>query len=188
MGKRDFILTLLQKYRGIDQKEERVRKRMISFISAHRKCFDNDFKEGHVTGSALVVDRSFKYTLLTHHSWINKWFQPGGHSDGENNAIEVGLREAKEETGLSSLSFIPGHEGIFDVDIHPIPKHEAMPGHYHYDIRIILTADKKEKLTITKESKHLEWLSFKSARNLISRSEDKKLIDKAVLLRKTLVL
>jgi hypothetical protein len=158
MDNRKYLLDLLEKYKAFDELEEQSQQRIITFVKTHKKCFENNFHLGHITGSAFVVDRDQRHTLLTHHSKLNRWFQFGGHSDGHFNPLEVGWREAQEESGLASLEYIKGHEGIFDVDVHPIPARGEMPEHFHYDIRILLTADKNESYIVSEESKDLHWV------------------------------
>ena len=148
---RFFILNLLNNYKAYDAMEEDSRLEIVKFIQENVQCFDNDFVKGHVTGSALVVDTTIEHTLLTHHNKIDKCFQFGGHSDSDPNTIAVGLREANEESGLTSLKFLPRYMGICDVDVHPIGETSKMPLHNHYDVRILLTADKGEMYTIAKE-------------------------------------
>ena len=114
--------------------------------------------EGAGTGAALVVDESFEHTLLTHHTKLDRWFQFGGHSDGENNTFNVALREAHEESGLAKLSFDYRYPGIFDLDVHPIPANEKLEAHDHYDVRMLLVANKSEEYTVNYESKDLKWV------------------------------
>ena len=40
---------------------------------------------GHLTGSAVVVDPARERTLLMLHRKLGRWFQPGGHADGDAN-------------------------------------------------------------------------------------------------------
>jgi 8-oxo-dGTP pyrophosphatase MutT (NUDIX family) len=96
-------------------------------------CFDRTHLPGHITGSAWIVDPSNTQALLVHHAKLNKWVQPGGHADGDENILQVALREAEEETGLKKLRVV--NDTPFDVDIHLIPKRADFPEHFHFDIR-----------------------------------------------------
>jgi 8-oxo-dGTP pyrophosphatase MutT (NUDIX family) len=181
---RSLQLNFLSTYKGVDSDEEETRLKLIQFVKNNPDCFENAFVLGHVTGSALVVDRGFEHTLLTHHSVIDKWFQFGGHSDGHNNPLEVALREAKEESGLKSLQSVPGHEGIFDVDIHSISAKGEMPTHNHFDVRILLTADMSEPYTVSNESKDLKWIRLEEVEKYNQQPAFLRLVKKAVALRK----
>lgn len=184
MDTRDFLLGLLENYKGFDASEEQSRVQIIAFVKAHSECFQQRPVPGHVTGSALVIDRAYAQALLTHHKKLNKWIQFGGHSDGHPNPFDVALRETREESGLQTLVPIPGHEGIFDVDVHPIPEHNGVLAHYHYDIRIILSADRNEPFVISSESKDLRWIALDAAETYNASSPFLRLIKKAQRLRK----
>ena len=58
----------------------------------------------HVTGSALIVHPASGRVLLRWHQRQQAWLQVGGHGDpGESEPLEIALREAAEETGLTDL-------------------------------------------------------------------------------------
>lgn len=180
MNQRVFLLELLDNYRGTDTSEELSRTEMMNFVKEHERCFENNFELGHITGSALVVDRDKKHVLLTHHVKLNKWIQFGGHSDGHWNPLEVAWREADEESGLTSLAYFPEYEGIFDLDIHPIPEFKDMPEHKHYDVRILLSADKNEQFVVSHESHDLKWVQLSEAKNYNSDSAFLRMVGKVV--------
>jgi 8-oxo-dGTP pyrophosphatase MutT (NUDIX family) len=153
---RTQLLSKLQRHHGIDEHEETMRRTIIAFVERHADCFDRTLLKGHITGSAFIVDPERTRALLTHHHFLDKWLQLGGHSDGDPDTLAVALRETREESGLTMLAV--ANEGIFDVDIHPIPERKNEPEHYHYDIRFLVEADPGEPLRITSESKDLAWI------------------------------
>ncbi|MEO6729404.1 MAG: NUDIX hydrolase [Candidatus Dojkabacteria bacterium] len=176
MDKRNFILEKLKSYKGIDSHEEAMRLEVISFIEANEDCFERSLKIGHVNGGAWIVDESFKYTLLTHHAKLDKWFQLGGHSDGNWNTLEVALREGQEESGLESIR--PLNVRIFDIDIHTIPARGEEAEHNHYEIRFIFVADKNESLIKSNESKDLSWIEVERVEELNSEEAMKRMVNK----------
>ncbi len=121
-------------------------------------CYHRDHLPGHITGSAWIVDEDRTHVLLIHHNNLNKWLQPGGHADGDENVLNVALREANEETGLSNL--IQLTPGFFDLDIHPIPTRKGFPEHFHFDVRFLFQASKKDELKISEESSDLKWINL----------------------------
>ena len=133
---------------------------------------------GHVTGSALVLDLDRTHTLLTHHGKLDKWLQLGGHADGEANILEVALREVREESGIAAAR--PISSEIFDLDIHPIPARGAEPEHFHYDVRYLVEADRAHALTITSESKALEWVPLTEVGRLTCEESMLRMIRKAL--------
>ena len=137
--------------------EAAVVARFIEFVDAHPRCFERDCWAGHVTGSAWLVNASRDSVLLTHHKKLDRWLQLGGHSDGDTDSLQVAIREAQEESGLSVEVLDPD---IFDVDIHEIPAHKNDPAHYHFDVRFALLAAIPDAFEVSEESHALAWVQM----------------------------
>lgn len=150
------LLNLLARYNATEQLDDRARDRIAAFVEANADCFERSLLQGHVTGSAWIVDPSRSQCLLTHHRKLERWLQLGGHADGQADILEVAMREAREESGLASL--VPVATEIFDCDVHSIPARKTEPQHWHYDVRFLLEADPDEALVISEESKELAWV------------------------------
>jgi ADP-ribose pyrophosphatase YjhB (NUDIX family) len=121
---------------------------------------------GHITGSSWIIDSLFSKTLLVHHAKLDKWLQPGGHADGEENVMRVAKKELKEETGIQTAKLFS--KVIFDLDIHVIPEHKQTPMHHHYDIRYLFLADDKDYIKESKESKEVKWWPLDSISELVN--------------------
>lgn len=95
-----------------------------------------------------------------HHAILDRWLQFGGHADGNPDITAVALREAEEESGITSLELVMPQ--IFDVDVHEIPANpkRGEPAHLHYDIRYLIRA-KTQEFVVSSESKSLQWFSAK---------------------------
>ncbi|MDH5229976.1 MAG: NUDIX hydrolase [Gammaproteobacteria bacterium] len=132
-----------------------MQARLTQFVEQESDCFKRQLLKGHITGSAWIVDQHYRQALLLHHAKLNRWLQPGGHSDGHWNTYEVALREAQEETGLTHLICAP--EKIFDIDIHVIPANSKEPQHFHYDVRFLFQVDASNDLQANEESHDLKW-------------------------------
>jgi 8-oxo-dGTP pyrophosphatase MutT (NUDIX family) len=157
---RQILLNKLKEYHGIDAHEETMRLRIIEFVEHNPNCFERSLLTGHITGSAMMVNKQRTHTLLTHHHSLDKWLQLGGHSDGDPDTLNVALREAEEESGVKGIVAVS--EKIFDVDVHVIPAKNEVPEHYHYDIRFLFEADDAQPLTVSSESKDLAWIPLNS--------------------------
>ncbi len=157
---REPVLTLLRAHaaKALDAHEAAMAADMIRFVETHPECAERSLAIGHLTGSAWIVDRERKRTLLTHHRKLGKWLQLGGHADGELDLLAVATREAEEESGLKRLRVVS--ETIFDLDRHLIPARKTEPDHWHYDIRFMIEADPEEKLLISDESHDLAWIGI----------------------------
>ena len=158
---RDLLLSLLHVYEPADAIEHEMWARTYSFVMNHERCFERSLLAGHVTGSAWVVADDCHDVLLLHHRKLNKWFQPGGHCDGQSDVAAVARREVLEETGASLRSepndtLLP----IFDIDIHSIPARGSEPEHLHYDIRFLFRADRQAPLQPNSESRAVRWMAL----------------------------
>ena len=154
---RDKLLTLLTGYAD-RYPDEDVTRRFRAFVEGQPRCFERDcWDDGHVTGSAVVLDKAGTSMLMTHHAKLGRWLQLGGHSDGESDPLAVACREATEESGLS---VVPIQDEILDLDIHAIPVRGADPAHFHYDVRFLLQVDRPGALQVTHESLALRWVSL----------------------------
>jgi len=161
---RRTLLERLARHRAADAHEEAMRQRIIAFAEAHPDCFERSLLAGHITGSAMIVDPARTRTLLTHHRKLGKWLQLGGHSDGDPDTLAVAEREAREESGLRSVRAVS--DEVFDVDVHEIPARKDEPLHRHYDVRFLFEADPDEPLTLSSESRDLQWVPLSSVASL----------------------
>src|SRR5699024_8151328 len=76
------------------QNKSRVRDEILGHIERHTDIASRTCRPGHLTGSAVVVDSIGERALLMLHAKLGRWFQPGGHADGDMNLAAVALREA----------------------------------------------------------------------------------------------
>jgi 8-oxo-dGTP pyrophosphatase MutT (NUDIX family) len=154
--KRHSLLALLDAYTPENGEEENMYLDMIEFIRKNPDCFKRTLLEGHITASGWVLSADKKSVLLMHHFKLNRWFQPGGHCDGDPDVKSVALKEVWEETGNKDL--ILAKEGIFDIDIHTIPARKDIPEHLHYDVRFAFLSDKDQQIAVNSESFDVKWI------------------------------
>ena len=157
---RAAVLRLLRAHhaRVADPHEAEMLTQVVCFVEAHSDCLLRTCAEGHLTGSAWIVDPRRGRTLLVHHRKLDKWLQPGGHADCDPDLMSVALREAREETGLTRLRVVSTE--LYDVDRHWIPSRAETPGHWHLDLRFLIEADPDEPLVVSEESHDLAWVEL----------------------------
>ena len=61
---------------------------------------------GHLTASAWVVSPDRKLVLMAYHKLYDSWAWLGGHADGDWNLCRVAEKEAREESGIETLTLI----------------------------------------------------------------------------------
>jgi 8-oxo-dGTP pyrophosphatase MutT (NUDIX family) len=157
MKTRASLVKSLSHYSSPFPEEEIFKKDFLRLLENPRAFF-RDHLPGHITASSWIINENANKALLTHHAKLNRWLQPGGHADGDEDILGVAMKEAIEETGLRTLSIVT--PAIFDLDIHPIPARSDFPAHLHYDIRVLMKGSDTEKFKVTLESHDLAWISF----------------------------
>jgi 8-oxo-dGTP pyrophosphatase MutT (NUDIX family) len=172
------LLALLGAYVPFGPEDEGARARIADFVRAHPDCFERSLLVGHVTGSAWIVDRERTHCLLTHHRKLDRWLQLGGHADGDSDVLAVAMREAREESGLASLSAVS--PSIFDCDVHRIPARAAEPEHWHHDVRFLVEADPAEPFVVSEESKDLAWVALADVARLGTDSSVLRMVDRTI--------
>jgi 8-oxo-dGTP pyrophosphatase MutT (NUDIX family) len=139
-----------------DPSHEASRRQILEFVAAHPDALHRSCTEGHLTGSAAVVDPASRQVLLLLHTKVRRWLQPGGHADGDGNLARVALREAQEETGIDGLRVL---EPAIDLDVHVF--HHAAgtePDHLHLDVRHLVVAPPGAHAEGNEESTALRWV------------------------------
>jgi 8-oxo-dGTP pyrophosphatase MutT (NUDIX family) len=138
-----------------DPAHEAHRRTMLAFLDDHPDALDRTCADGHLTGSAMVVDPVDQRFLLMLHAKLGRWFQPGGHADGDAALPGVAWREATEETGLVGLSVaVPA----IDLDVHLVgPPHGP---HLHLDVRYLAIAPPGSEPVRNHESLDLRWATY----------------------------
>ena len=160
---RHSLIDLLRVYDSRFEVEKILAAQFLDLLE-HPNAFQRYHLPGHITGSSWIVDRSRNFVLLVHHGTLNKWLQPGGHADGEENVLNVALREAQEETGVMEFKILK--QDFFDIDIHPIPARAGFPDHLHYDVRFLFETDRNHKITVSEESHDVAWVEASKLQEL----------------------
>jgi 8-oxo-dGTP pyrophosphatase MutT (NUDIX family) len=104
-----------------------------------------------------------------HHAKLDKWLQPGGHADGDENLIGVAKKELYEETGL--VNFTYSNSNIFDLDIHTIPIKKDIPEHFHYDVRFHFIANNPSEIQKNHESLDLKWIDLSQVQEVCNNEK-----------------
>lgn len=154
--KRLYLKKLLQRYHPVDSQEQMFKEKILLFIDQNVDCFERTLEIGHITASAWLQNKDGSKALLLHHAKLNRWFQLGGHCDGDSDVLAVAIKEVQEESGIQNI--VPVSTEIFDLDIHEIPANSREKAHDHYDVRFLLKVVGDEEIIQNKESKELRWI------------------------------
>lgn len=156
------LLDRLRRHRPEGPEEAAHLAAITAFVGDHPDPFDRRIARGHLTASAFVLSPDGARVLLLHHRKLQRWLQPGGHAEaGETSGEDIALREAREETGITTLSIHAGAPRPVDVDVHAIPAHRSDPAHLHLDLRYVVIAPEDAALVrSTEETNSLRWFEW----------------------------
>lgn len=134
-----------------------LREAFLGFLAARPDAMWRECAPGHLTASALVLDPSRRAVLLTLHPRVGLWLQLGGHCEGgDHTVLDAAAREAREESGIGSLSFDPLP---LSLDVHPITCSLGVPTR-HFDVKFVAVAPEGAEPAISDESLDLQWFSW----------------------------
>jgi 8-oxo-dGTP pyrophosphatase MutT (NUDIX family) len=177
------LLALLEGHHSDFPEEASFVRRARHFVLGHPDCFHRDLLPAHVTGSAWVVNPDRDHVLMLHHRKHDRWFQPGGHADGDADILRVALRETAEETGLDNAHSRLLTNRIFDLDYHAIPATPAFPRHYHFDVRFLVELDDRLAVPGNPESHEVRWVPLNGVPRLNNNRSTWRMLEKTRRLR-----
>jgi 8-oxo-dGTP pyrophosphatase MutT (NUDIX family) len=151
-----------------------VRDRILAFADDHPDALLRSCLDGHLTGSAVLVDATGTRAALLLHAKVGRWLQPGGHADGEGNLALVALTEATEETGIAGLRVVLP---AVDLDVHRFVRADGRePDHWHLDVRFLVLAPPGAVLRGNEESLDLAWFSGSDVEALDTDASTRRLV------------
>ncbi|MEU5811237.1 NUDIX domain-containing protein [Streptomyces sp. NPDC047718] len=123
---------------------------------------------GHVTSSAVVIDRQGRVLHIRHRATGGLMLTPGGgHLEpGDRTLLAAALREVSEEAGIAPGALCLTRQLLgspVDIDVHDIHANPAKgePAHRHYDFRYVfyLAGEKPPAVTLQDEEvSGAQWL------------------------------
>ncbi|MEU3607980.1 NUDIX domain-containing protein [Streptomyces sp. NPDC035033] len=160
--------TLLAAYLDRNPDERGVLAELLDALEASGDPTERSALPGHVTCSAVVIDRHRRVLHIRHKASGGLVLCPGGHVEATDGTLPAAaLREVEEETGIPASALVPAPEfrdGPVDIDVHDIAPGpvKGEPGHRHYDFRFVFRlADDAPGLTLrTEEVTGAVWLPF----------------------------
>jgi 8-oxo-dGTP pyrophosphatase MutT (NUDIX family) len=158
---------LLTEYQAVGETEAADLERMRRLAAATSDPWSRSQLPLHFTASALVVHPASGRLLLRWHVRQDRWLGVGGHGDpGETDALQIALREAREETGLTDL--VPWPDGSLRHAVMCRVRPSATePEHEHADLRYLLATSSPDEIIPEDEHSPLRWVTFPQARDLL---------------------
>lgn len=163
---RTALINELESFTGFNEQETRDAALIVSLLKAEKDIFFRRHLEAHITASAWVVNKRQDKVLMAYHNIYDTWAWLGGHADGEEDLLEVALKEVSEESGLTRIK--PVSNDIFSVEVLTVDGHQKngkyVSSHLHLNITYLIEADEEEALNIkVDENSQLGWFSLDEA-------------------------
>lgn len=152
----------IKSYKAEGEQEENDRRIMLGCIESMKDTLTRKNEVTHFSASAWVVNRECTKVLMAYHNIYRSWSWTGGHADGEEDLLQVALREAKEETGIKHIH--PVFEDIFSLEILTVDAHRKngkhVSAHLHMNVTYLLEADETDSLSVKPdENSGVMWMT-----------------------------
>ena len=137
-----------------DPVQEQLRTNYLAHLATHPDAMWKRGPSAHFTASCLVLDPTGSRALLTLHKRAGEWFQFGGHFEpGDTDAHAAAQREAREESGISTLVARPE---LIQLD------RPQLVGSFgrcreHLDLRFMAVVDDDAVHEVSEESLDVRW-------------------------------
>ncbi|MFG2386040.1 NUDIX hydrolase [Streptomyces avermitilis] len=122
---------------------------------------------GHVTCSAVIIDRQGRVLHIRHRASGGLVLTPGGHIEpGHRTLLAAALREGSEEAGIAPGSLCLTRQLLgspIGIDVHDIDANPSKgePAHCHYDFRYVFYLAGEEPPATTLQDEEVsgaQWL------------------------------
>ena len=133
----------IEKFKPYNEQEENDKKLMLEYINKFDDTLTRKNAIGHFTASAFAINKDRNKILMAYHKIYNSWAWLGGHADGEDNLLEVAIREVKEESGVKNVN--PIINTAISLEILPVSGHvkrgKYVSSHQHLNLTYLLEVD-----------------------------------------------
>lgn len=171
----------IKEFQPWNLQEESDKRVILKYYNDMKEIFTRENEVCHFTASSWIVNKEKTKILMAYHNIYNSWAWTGGHADGDENMLEVAMREANEETAIKDLK--PLCDGIFSIEILPVNPHirkgKFVSAHLHLNCCYLFEADEKMPLKVKEdENSAVSWISIDKINEVVTEEEMKIVYDK----------
>ena len=151
----------IKNYKPYNEQEAKDKDLILKCINLHDDILTRENTIAHITSSGYIVNKSRTKVLMIYHNIYKSWAWTGGHADGDSDLLHVAIKEAKEETGLKSVT--PVMTNILGLDVLNVNGHikkgKYVSSHLHLSVAYLLEANEEDKLIVNEEeTSGVKWL------------------------------
>lgn len=171
----------IEQYVPYNKQEEKDKQVMLKYLDTFDNTLTRQNEFGHFTASSWIVNPEKTKVLVIYHNIYQSWGWTGGHCDGENDPLQVAIREAKEETGIKHIK--PLKEEIYSLEIVCVDGHvkrgKQVASHVHLNLTFLLEANEKDMLKIKEdENSGVKWIRIEEATKITTEENMKPIYQK----------
>ncbi|MDD3383835.1 MAG: NUDIX hydrolase [Bacilli bacterium] len=168
------IINEIENFEPINEQEANDKKIILDYIRKNNNVLLRENEIAHITSSGFIMNKNLDKVLMVYHNIYKSWSWTGGHADGEADLLNVALKEAKEETGISEV--FPQSKKIISIDILPVLAHykkgKYVSCHLHLSIAYLLIACEDQQLKVKEdENSAVKWIDIKDLDNQVSEED-----------------
>lgn len=169
------IIKIIEDFKPLCEQEKKDKELMLSAIKQQgRAILTRESEFFHITVSGFTVNAKKTKTLMVFHNIYNTWSVIGGHADGEDDFLEIALREAREETGIEHI--YPFDKNMISLDILTTRGHwkngNYVAPHLHFNLTYLLIGDEKDAIRKKEdENKGVEWILMEEVEKKVAQPE-----------------
>ncbi|MFF4187155.1 NUDIX domain-containing protein [Streptomyces sp. NPDC001691] len=161
------IRRTVEAYLGVHPGERDALAGLLALLDRPVDATARTTLPGHVTCSAVIIDRQGRVLHIRHRATGGLMLTPGGHTEPEDRTLlAAALREAAEETGIAPGALCLTRQMLgspIDIDFHDIDASPSKgePAHRHYDFRYVFYLASEEPPAIVlqdEEVSRAQWL------------------------------
>lgn len=169
------IIEIIENFQPLCEQEKKDKELMLLAVKKQGESILTRKSElFHITVSGFTVNKERTKTLMVFHNIYNSWSWIGGHADGEDDFLEVALREAKEETGIEHI--YPAEADMISLDILTTKGHwkngNYVAPHLHLNLTYLLIGDEKDAIRRKEdENKAVGWILIEEVEKKVTEPE-----------------
>lgn len=178
----------IEAFRPFNEQEQSDKRLILQYMDTFPDLLTRDNELAHFTASCWITNLNQTKVLMAYHNLYRSWAWLGGHADGEEDLLQVALREAKEESGIEDAR--PYSKDIFSLEILGVDAHQKrgkhVSSHLHLNVTYALYADDAKPIrSKPDENSAVRWIETGHVMNAVSEPEMRvvyqKLMDKCAL-------
>lgn len=163
-------INLIKDYKVFNEQESKDKEIILKCIDMFDDVFTRKSEIAHLTSSTFVVNKSRDKVLMVHHNIYNTWSWMGGHNDGDEDFLNVAIKELEEETGVCDIKVIG--DKIFSLDVLDVKSHmkrgKYVAPHLHLSISYLVEANEENELRVKEdENSGVMWIPINEINNYV---------------------